>query len=87
VYPGAKFETQNVEVGGTYGYHVVLLSNGSIAAITAFYVRELNTGNWQVTSSGAGQVGFRLRNGKMTIRSGTVTIGVSGDGAEIKVDA
>jgi hypothetical protein len=68
------------------GCHVVFVSNGSVAAITAFYERELNTGNWQVTSSAAGQVGFRLRNGKQTIRSGTVTIAVSGDRTEIKVD-
>jgi hypothetical protein len=87
VYPGAKFEGQNVVVGGTYGCHVVLVSDGSIAAITAFYVRELNTGNWQVTSSGAGQVGFRLRNGKMTVRSGTVAIALSGDRTAIEVDA
>jgi hypothetical protein len=35
----------------------------------------------------ASQVGFRLTNGKRTIASGTVTIAVSGERTEIKVDA
>jgi hypothetical protein len=86
-YPGAKFGGQNAEVGGVRNAcHVVFGSKDSVAAVTRFYERELNTGNWQVTSSAAGQVGFRLRNGKTTIRSGTVTIVVSGDRTEIKVD-
>jgi len=63
------------------------VSNDRVAAITAFYERKLNTGNWQVTSSAAGQVGFRLRNGKTTIASGTVAIAVRGERTEIKVDA
>jgi hypothetical protein len=88
IYPGAKFGGQNVEVGGgRKACHVVFVSNDSVAAVTAFYERELNTRNWQVTSSAAGQVSFRLRNGKITIASGTVAIAVSGERTEIKVDA
>ena len=75
------------EVGARNACHVVFVTNDHVAAVTAFYKRELNTGNWQVTSSAAGQVGFRLRNGKRTIASGTVTIVVSGECTEIKVDA
>jgi hypothetical protein len=85
-YPGAKFGGQNREVGSRNLCHIVFVSNGSVAAVTAFYKRELNIGNWQVTSSAAGQVGFRLRNGKRTIVSGTVAIAVSGGRTEIKVD-
>jgi hypothetical protein len=87
MYSGAKFGGQNTEVGGgSSACHVVFVSNDSVAAIAAFYKRQLNTGNWQVTSSAAGQVGFRLKNGKMTVRSGTVGVAVGGDRTEIKVD-
>jgi hypothetical protein len=90
MYTGAKFGGQNEGTDGTStrnGCHVVFVTNDSVAAVTAFYRRELNSGNWQVTSSAAGQVGFRLRNGKATIASGTVAIAVSGERTEIKVDA
>jgi hypothetical protein len=73
--------------GGSDVCHVVFVSNDSVAAVTTFYKRELNTGNWQITSSGAGQVGFRLKKGKMTIAFGTVAIAVGGDRTEIRVDA
>jgi hypothetical protein len=87
-YPGAKFGGQNVDVGGgTRGCHILFVSNDSVAAATAFYKRELNTGNWQVTSSAAGQVGFRLKNGKATDAYGTVTISIGDDRTQIKVDA
>jgi hypothetical protein len=87
MYPGAKFGGQNMEVEGTRVCHIVFVSNDRIAAVTAFYERELNSGNWQVTSSAAGHVDFRLRNGKMTVAHGTIAIAVSGDRTEIKVDA
>jgi hypothetical protein len=88
MYSGAKFGGQNAEVGGgRNACHVVFVSNDSVAAVSAFYVRELNTGNWQVTSSAASQVGFRLRNGKMTVAFGTVAIAVSGDRTDIRIDA
>jgi hypothetical protein len=87
IYSGAKFGGQNVVVGeGSSACHVVFVSNGSVAAVTAFYKRELNTGNWQVTSNAADQVKFRLRNGKATIAYGTVAIAVSGERTEINVD-
>jgi hypothetical protein len=86
-YPGAEFGGQHREVGGSGVCHVVFVSNDSVAAVTAFYKRELNTGNWQATSSGAGPFAFRLKNGKMTIAFGTVAIAVGGDRTEIKVDA
>jgi hypothetical protein len=87
MYPGAKFGGQDTGVGGaTSACHVVFVSNDSVAAITAFYNRELNTGNWHATSSAAGQVSFRLKNGKMTVRSGTVAVAIVGDRTEIKVD-
>jgi hypothetical protein len=76
-----------MDVGGrSNACHVVFVSNDSVAAVTAFYQRELNTGNWQVTSTAPGQVGFRLKNGKMTVRSGTVGVALGGDRTEIKVD-
>jgi len=88
MYPGAKFEGQNAGVsGGRYTCHIVFVSNDRVAAVTAFYDRELNTGNWHVTSSGSGLVGFSLKNGKRTVASGTVAIALSGDRAEIMVDA
>jgi hypothetical protein len=88
MYPGAKFGGENREAGGgTNACHVVFVSNDSVAAVTAFYKRELNTGNWQISSSGAGQIGFRLKKGKMTVAFGTVAIAIGGDRTEIKVDA
>jgi hypothetical protein len=87
-YPGAQFGGQNMEVGaGSRTCHIAFLTNDSIAAVTAFYDRALNTGSWQVTTSTPGQVGWRLRNGKATVASGTVAIAVSGERTEIKVDA
>lgn len=97
-YPGAKFGGQNVDVGARrYACHVVFVSQDGVAAVTAFYERELNTGNWSVTSRAAGQVGWRLTNGKrscvnsictepITTASGTVAIAVTGDRTEITVD-
>jgi hypothetical protein len=88
MYPGAKFGGQNLEVSAaTSACHVVFVTKDSVAAVTAFYRRELNTGDWQVTSSAAGQLGWRLTSGKRTSASGTVTIAVSGDRSVIKVDA
>jgi hypothetical protein len=88
MYPGAKFGGQNAGVsGGRNTCHIVFVSNDSVAAVTAFYKRELNTGNWQVDSSTTGLVGFRLRNGKQTVASGTVAIALLDDRAEIMVDA
>lgn len=66
---------------------VVLESNDDVAAVTAFYLRNLNTGNWQVTSSAPGKVGFSLRDARRkTAAYGTVTIAVVGDRTEIKID-
>jgi hypothetical protein len=90
LYPRANFGGQNEGLDGTStrnGCHVVFVTNDSVAAVTAFYGRELNTGNWQVTSSAAGQFGWRLTSGKRTNASGTLTIAVTGDRTEIKVDA
>lgn len=53
------------------------------------YDGALSQGNWEVSSSSASQVAFRLRGGglHMYVASGTVTI-VSVDGrTEIRVDA
>ena len=87
-YPGAKFGGQNAGQSGVgYACHIVFVSNDSVAAVTAFYKRELNTGNWHVTSSGSGVVGFSLKNGKSTRASGTVAIALNGDLAEVTVDA
>jgi hypothetical protein len=90
LYPRANFGGQNEGLDGTStrnDCHVVFVTNDSVAAVTAFYGRELNTGNWQVTSSAAGQFGWRLTSGKRTTASGTLTIAVTGDRTEIKVDA
>jgi hypothetical protein len=94
-YPRANFGGQNEGLGGSStrnGCHVVFVTNNSVAAVTAFYRRELNTGSWQVTSSAAGQVGWKLISygahfRKSTIASGTVMVAVSGDRTEIMVDA
>ncbi len=87
-YPGAKFGGQNAgqsDVG--YSCHIVFVSSDSVSAVTAFYKRELNTGNWHVTSSAAGLVGFSLKKGKSTLATGTVAIALSGDSTEVMVDA
>ncbi|HEV2218079.1 MAG TPA: hypothetical protein VGV88_10960 [Candidatus Dormibacteraeota bacterium] len=86
-YPGARFGGQSAEVGATRACHVVFVSNDSVAAVTGFYEKALNTGEWQVTSSTGGEISFRLRNGQRTVASGTVTIGLSSDRTEIKVDS
>jgi hypothetical protein len=98
MYPEAKFGGQNIDRTATKRFcHIVFVSNHSVAAVTAFYKRELNTGNWQVTSSGTGQVGWRLwrltrgpfgaRFQKITVVSGTVAIAISGERTEITVDS
>jgi hypothetical protein len=89
-YPGAKFGGQNEGVGAANtrsGCHVVYVSNDRVSTVTAFYGSALNTGRWQVTSRTAGQVGWRLTNGKRTDASGKVTVVVSGERTEITVDA
>jgi hypothetical protein len=88
MYPGAKFGGQNASQSAVgYACHIVFVSNDSVAAVTAFYKRELNTGNSKVTSSAPGVVGFRLMNGKITLATGTVAIALSGDSTEVTVDA
>lgn len=89
MYPGARFGGQNAGPGATSagtGCHLVLVTNDSVAAVTAFYRAELTHGSWQVTSSAAGQVGFRLKNGDATIRTGTVASAVIDDRTEINID-
>ena len=73
--------------GVGYACHIVFVSSDSVAAVTAFYDRVLNTGNWHVTSSATGLVGFSLKNGKSTRATGTVAIALSDDRTEIIVDA
>jgi hypothetical protein len=85
-YPGAGFGGQSSQVNGARECHVVFESNDNVATVTAFYQRNLNSGNWQVTSSGAGEIHFRLRNGKMTVASGTVNIAVSRERTEVTID-
>jgi hypothetical protein len=88
IYPGAKFVGQNTEVGAERTTcHIVFASNDSVGAVNAFYKRELNTGNWHIASSAAGQVGFRLKNGIRVVAYGTVTFAVGNDRTEIKVDS
>ena len=50
--------------GGSNACHVVFVSSDSVAAVTAFYQRELNTGNWQVTSTAPARSAFGSRMGK-----------------------
>jgi hypothetical protein len=93
LYPTAKFGGQNIDrTATTRVCHIVFVSSDSVPTVTAFYKRELNTGNWQVTSSGPGQVSWRLwrlgtRFKKITVVSGTVAIAVSGERTEIRVDS
>jgi hypothetical protein len=86
-YPGAKFGGMTQETGARSGCHVVLATNASAAAVTAFYKSELNSGRWRVTSSAGNQVAWRLTNGKRTDASGTVRISANDQGTEIDVDA
>jgi hypothetical protein len=85
-YPGAGFAGQDEEVGATRACHVVFVSKAGVAAITAFYEKALNSGRWQVSSSSAGQISFRLTNGKRTDASGTVMFVESGERTEIRVE-
>jgi hypothetical protein len=86
MYPGAGFGGQSSQVNAVRMCHVVFESNDKVATVSAFYQRNLNSGNWQVTSSAANEIHFRLRNGKMTVASGTVNIAVSGARTEITID-
>jgi hypothetical protein len=63
------------------------MSQLSPDGISAFYQRNLNSGNWQVTSSAAGEIHFRLTNGKRTTASGTLNIAVSRERTEVTIDA
>ena len=91
LYPGAKFAGQNYQLNGSQTCHVVFETNDDVATVNAFYEKKLNTGNWEVTSRTAGQVGFVHKTGnKKGIRFdavGTVNIAVSGEHTDIKIDA
>ena len=86
-YPRAKYGGQSVGASG-YGCHVVFLTNDRASAVIAYYKTQLSRGRWQVTSSDASHIGFRLTNGKRTEASGTVTVGTSVDErTQITVDS
>jgi len=70
-YPGAKFAGMTKATDVRNECHVVYATNDGVAAVTAFYRSQLNTGRWQVTSSAGNQVGWRLTRGKRTDASGT----------------
>jgi len=87
VYPGSGFGGQSSQVsGGVRVCDVVFESNGGVAAVTSFYQRNLNSGNWQVTSSAGGEIQFRLRNGKRTVAHGTLNIAVTGERTEVTIE-
>jgi len=88
-YPGAVYADQTYELNGAYPgntCHVVLESNDDVATVTAFYESKLNTGAWQVTSSGtqSGQVTFQPARSDAPF--GTVQVGVSSTHTEITID-
>ncbi len=85
-YPGAGFGGQSSRVNGSRECHVVFESNDNVAPVTAFYQTKLNSGYWQVTSSAAGEIHFRLRNGKRTIASGSMNIALSRERTEVTID-
>ena len=88
-YPGAGFGGQSSQTtGAVRTCHVAFESNDSVATVTAFYQRNLNSGAWQVTSSAAGEIHFRLTSGKRkrTIASGTLNTAVSREHTEVTID-
>jgi hypothetical protein len=85
MYPGAGFGGQSSQVNGTRECHIVFESNDRVATVTTFYHSNLNSGNWQVTSSAGGEIHFRLKNGKTTIASGKVNIAVSRERTEVTI--
>lgn len=86
-YPGLGFAGQSSQLNGSVREcHVVFESSGDAAAVTAFYQTNLNSGNWQVTSSAGDQIQFRLKSGKRTVVHGTLDVAVSHERTEITID-
>jgi hypothetical protein len=86
MYPGAGFGGQSSQVNGARECHIVFESNDSVATVTRFYQSNLNSGNWQVTSSASSEIHFRLTNGKRTIASGTMNFAVNRERTEVTID-
>ena len=70
--------------GGSNACHVVFVSND--ASPPRFLPEGAEYRQLAGHLDRPGQVGFRLKNGKMTVRSGTVGVAVGGDRTKIKVN-
>jgi hypothetical protein len=84
-YPGATVSSENTSFGTTRRCAIVLESDDGVAAVTAFYQQELNTGDWTITSSDptSGEFSFRLRSRAQTF--GTISLLGRGQHTEIEI--
>ena len=90
-YPGSGFAGQSYNVSGTGECRVAFVSNDSPAKVIAFYQHNLNTLGfgtlgWEITSSSAGEIQFRHRNGKRYDAGGTMTIAASRNQTMVNID-
>ena len=84
-YPGATVSSENTFFGTTKRCTIVLESDDGVAAVTAFYRQQLDTGDWTITSSdpASGQFSFRLRSRSQTF--GTISLLGRGQHTEIEI--
>lgn len=89
LYPGATRADFTVGLNGVnrgYACNVVFESNDDVATVTGFYERNLNTGDWWVTTTDeqAGNVTFQFVADTQPF--GTVNVALGKTGTEITID-
>ena len=84
-YPGATVSSENTFFGTSKRCTIVLESDDGVAAVTAFYRQQLDTGDWTITSSdpASGEFSFRLRSRAQTF--GTISLLGRGQHTEIEI--
>jgi hypothetical protein len=84
-YPGATVSSENTSFGTTKRCTIVLESDDGVAAVTAFYQQELNTGDWAITSSDPTSGEFSFRRPSRAQTFGTISFLGRGQHTEIDI--
>lgn len=84
-YPGATVSSENTSIGTIRRCTIVLESDDGVAAVTTFYQRELNTGDWAITSSDPAGGDFSFQRLSRSQTFGTIALSGRGQHTEIEI--
>ena len=84
-YPDTTVSSMKTSLGTTRQCTEVLESDDGVVAVTVFYQHELDTGDWEITSSHpvTGEFSFRRQSRAQTF--GTISLSRRGQHTEIEI--